>query len=162
MGRGCGGRGDVEVKEIEHRWVVYERAENDGYSEWAVGGRWERCWWTSHVLHGKRKASGEGSCLTRGETYELKLGLAALGDTNGLNAFFARDAVVEAEESLVGLDAFAFVSFGDLEGKFEGVRRAEGQWLWFLGKGEAVWVGSGWVFGGSRCDIRVCAQLGCI
>ena len=109
----------------------------------------------------KRKGVSVERAFCRLCTYELKFGLAARGNANGLDAFFARDGVVEAEEGLVGLDAVALVGFGDLEGEFEGVGGAERQWLWLLGEGESVELRSD-RFGGSRGDIRVCTQLGCI
>jgi len=86
----------------------------------------------------KEKKSVSKRGLRTALTYELKLGLATWSDTDGLNAFFARDGVVEAEEGLVGLDAVALVGFGDLEGEFESVGGAERQWLWLLGEVESV------------------------
>lgn len=152
VGVGCGrrGSGDVEVEEVECRWVVYEGTEDQGDGEWAVCRRWEGCWRTRHVLHGKSEREVKG-VFDRGAsetTYELKFGFAARGDANGLDAFFARDGVVEAEEGLVGLDALALVGFGELEGEFEGVGGAEGQWLWLLSEGESVWVEVSMCFSG--------------
>lgn len=86
----------------------------------------------------KRVKKREQKRVRAALTYELKLGLAARGDTDWLNAFFARDGVVEAEKGLVGLDAVAPVSFSDLEGEFESVGGAERQWLWLLGEVESV------------------------
>lgn len=53
VGSGRRGCGDVEVEEVERRWVVYEGTEDQGDSQWAVCRRREGCWWTSHVLYGK-------------------------------------------------------------------------------------------------------------
>jgi hypothetical protein len=86
----------------------------------------------------KRKGVSVETAFFRSDTYELEFGLAARGDANGLDAFLARDGVVEAEEGLVGLDAVALVGFGDLEGEFEGVGGAERQWFGLLGEGESV------------------------
>lgn len=126
VGVGCrrGRCGDIEVKEVERRWVMHERAEDEGDGERAVGRRWEGWRRTRHVLGKRQDVSVE--TLGCWETYELKLGLAALGDANGLNAFFTGDGVVEAEEGLVGLYAVALVGFGDLEGEFEDVGGAKG------------------------------------
>ena len=54
---GCrrGGCRDVEVKEVERRWVVYERAEDQGDGERAVSRRWQGRRRTSHVLREKKR-----------------------------------------------------------------------------------------------------------
>lgn len=55
MGYGRRGCGDVEIKEVKGRWVVYERAEDEGHGERAVCRWWERGRRTSHVLRKKSK-----------------------------------------------------------------------------------------------------------
>jgi hypothetical protein len=52
---GRGRCGDVEVKEVECHWVVYERAEDQRDGERSVCRRWEGRRRTSHVLREKKR-----------------------------------------------------------------------------------------------------------